>query len=148
MELARQTSAFDLLRVDDATDSVPADTLGQVDRSCGARRERLGKPNVVVRKAQGRAQLVVRHNDPHRPPSHDERDIKSRPDAHTSCGLLVDLRIVEDGVDPLTSPALEYATRLRTAEFELHPHEAVCIGTFSIGCPDPKSLRHRLPGEL
>ena len=55
--------------------------------------------------------LVVRDHDADRPAAHDQRHEERRVHAEPAGGLLVDLRIVEHGVDALAAAALEHAAR-------------------------------------
>ena len=140
VELASQASALDLLCLDDTTDGVAAHALGQVDCGRRTRGERLGQSYVVVEEARRRAELVVSDDDAHRPTAHQERNVESRRDAHSASGLLIDLRIVQHRVDPLAVPPLQDAARLRAAELERHPDQAVCIRAFSVGGSDAQRV--------
>ena len=81
-------------------------------------------------------EFVVRDDHAQRPPTDDERDVERRPDAHPASGLLVDLGIVQNGIDPLATPSLENTARLRASELELHSHESVRVRPLSVGCSD------------
>ena len=125
VQLARQAGSFELLRLDDTPDGVAADALGEVDGDRSTRAERLSQTKIVLGECRRRPLLVVGDHDPDRPPPHEQRHVKPGVDAHTPGRLLVDLRIVEQRVDPLTSTALENAAGLRAAERQLHPGHAV-----------------------
>ena len=79
-------------------------------------------------------------DDAHRPPAHDERNVERGRDAHSASSLLIDLRVVQHGVDPLAPSPLEYTARLRAAELERHSDQAVCIRAFSVGCSDAEPV--------
>ena len=112
VQLAGETRALQLLRLDDAAHGVAADPLGEVDRGRRARRERLGEPEVVVGEARcRRPSLSWATTTPIARPSHDERDVERRADPHPPRDLLVHLRIVEHGVDALAPPPLEARAR-------------------------------------
>ena len=95
-------------------------------------------------KLERRAELVVRDDDADRTAARDKRNVQRGSDAHPASDLLIDLGIVEHGVDSLAPSALEDAARLRAAELELHPDEAVCVGAFAVGCRDAETLAPRL----
>ena len=77
--------------------------------------------------------LVVRYHDADRPPTHEQRDVKPGMDAHAPGRLLVDLRIIEQRVDPLTPTALEHAAGLGAAEGQFDPGHAVRALAFGRG---------------
>ena len=103
VELACEARTLELLRLDDAANGVAADSLGELDRGRRPRRERLGEPDVLVGEARRRAELVVRDDDADRATLDDERDVQGRANAHAASDLLVDLGIVEHGVDALAA---------------------------------------------
>ena len=59
-------------------------------------------------------------------------------DAEATCGLLVDLGILEHRVDPLAVAALQHPARLRAGEVEPHADDAV--GAFALRRRDAKRL--------
>ena len=148
MQLAREPSALELLRLDHPADGVATDPLGKVDGDRSTGGERLREPQVVLAEHGRRSLLVVRDHDADRPSAHDQRHVQRRVDAEPTGRLLVDLRIVEQRVDPLAAAALEHASRLRAAECELHPRDAV--GALALGRRHPQhvALRERDQDEL
>ena len=69
-------------------------------------------------------------------------------DSHAAGRLLVDLRIVEQRVDPLAPAAIEHASRFRPAERELHPGDSE--GALALGRRHPQhvAVRERDQDEL
>ncbi len=113
MQLAREAAALELLRLDNAPERVARNPLREIDRDRRARAEGLGEPEVVVRKAGIRQQLVVRGEQADRAATRDERNPETGPRTETAHDLVVDLGIVENRVDALAAAALDHAPALR-----------------------------------
>ena len=126
VELPREPGSLELLRRHDPAHRVPADPLRQVDRDRSALCESLRQPEVVVGERRAGVLAVMGDDDPDRPPACDERHVESRADAEPPRCPMVDLRIVQDGVDALAPPPLEHATGLRAVECEGHADDPVC----------------------
>ena len=112
VQLAREPPPLELLRLDHAPHHVPFDTLREVDRDRGACGKDLGEPQVAVGEAWLGTELVVHGDDPDRPAACDERHEQPGADSHPSRLILVDLRVVEDGVDARALAPLEHAAAL------------------------------------
>ena len=78
VELARQASAFELLRLDNPAQRVAGDAGRKVDGDRGARGERLSEAKVVVAEARVVAFLVVGADDTDRATAGDRRDVEAR----------------------------------------------------------------------
>ena len=141
MQLAGQSCSLELLRLDDAADGVLADSLRQVDCDRGPRPERLRQAQVVLAEHRGRPVLVVRDHDSDRSSAHYQRHVERRMDTQAPSRLLVDLRIVEQRVDPLAPAAVEHASRFRPGDRELHPRDAE--GALSLGRRHPQHVALR-----
>ena len=128
-----RAGALELLRLDDTTDGVAADPLGQIDGDRRPRRERLRQAQVVLAEGRRGARLSCAITTPIARPrrSAERRAPNARRAGASPAGRL---RIVEHGVDALAAPALEHAARLRAAERELHPGDAV--GALALGRGD------------
>ena len=137
MQLAREPRPLELLCVDDAAQGVAADALGEVDGDRRPRDERLGEAHVPFVEARVGAELVVRDDDADRLAAHDQRHVDRGGDAELAGDALVDLGVVDDGVDALGLPALEHASDLRRAELEACPEEVVGTGTRGRGDAEP-----------
>ena len=134
MELARKSLALELLCLDDARKRVTADPLGEIDRDRRPVGQALRQAQVVVREARARPCLVVRDDDADRAPTSDQRDVERRADAELPRRLLIDLRVLEHGVDPFAAAPLEHATCLRPSELETGSDDAV--RALALGCSD------------
>jgi hypothetical protein len=113
VELARQTTALQLLRIDDASECIPLNALGALDRHRRALRERLGEAEIVIVEPWVGALLVMARDHADRTARGDERHPDSRRHPIPAGGLLVDLGVVEHRVDALASPPLEDEPVLR-----------------------------------
>ena len=140
----RESRALELLRLDHPPHDIAGHPLGQVDCRPRPRSQGFGEPDVVVREGGGRAELVVRDHDSDRPAAHDQRNEERRAHAHPLRGLLIDLRVVLDRVDPLARPALEDSSRLGAADRERHAHEPVGVLILAVGGGNAKlaATRH------
>ncbi len=124
--------------LDHTAHGVAGHALREVDGDRRTRAERLGETHVVVVEAGVVALLVVRRDDSDRAALDDERHVERRGDAEVAGDRLVDLRVVEDGVDALAPPALEDAPDLRAVQLELRPDHAV--GSFAVGGRDAQGV--------
>ena len=102
MELEREATPFALLRLDHPSDRVPCDSLRHRDGHRRAGGEDLGHPKVAVTEPGISAQLVVDGDDPDCLAARDQRDVEPRTRTEPARLFLVDLRIVEQRVDPRT----------------------------------------------
>src|SRR5919197_4842768 len=113
MELTRQPLPLKLLAGHDSPERIALNATREVDgdrSSCG---ELLRQAQIRVAKACVGAELVVRDDQANRFLASEQRDIEPAGRPELARRLLVDLRIVEDRVDALATPALEYTTGLR-----------------------------------
>ena len=136
VELAREPAPLELLRLDHAAQRVARDARGEVDGDRGPRREGLGEAQVVVGEARVGALPVVGDDHADRPLAGDERDVEAAARAEPPGGVLVDLGIVDERVDPLGPAPLEHAAALRRRPLELHADDLV--GAFAVGRLDPE----------
>ena len=142
VQLAGEAAALELLRGHDSLQRVARHPLPQLDGDRGARREDLGEAEILVGEPRIGALLVVRRDHADRLVAHEERDVEGAARAEPPRRLLLDLGIVEDGVDALAPPPGEHAHRLR-ARRELEP--GVLLGPVprDRGHPQPVALRQR-----
>ena len=145
MELPREPLSLELLRLDDAPHGIAGHALRQVHCDRGPGGEGLGEPKVVVVETRVRAEVVVRDDDPDRFPLRDERHVQARVDAEAACGRLVDLGVLEDGVDPLAAAAVDDASHLRVVEVELHAREPV--GALAVGGSNDQPVARPRQGD-
>ena len=143
VELAGEPAPLELLGLDDTPHRVAADALREVDGDRGSRRERLRESKVVVAERGRRPLLVVGDQHPDPPPAHDERDIQARMDAEPARRRLVDLGVLEHGVDALAPRPFEDASRLGGRELEPHAGDAVAPVTLGRSDPQCVPLRQR-----
>ncbi len=106
MKLSSKPAALELLGADDSPEGIPGDPLREVDRYCGAARKRLGEPEVLVIESPVRnAELVERDEHADRSASREQGNPEAGASGEVAHHDRVDLRIVEQGVDPF-APSL------------------------------------------
>ena len=107
MQLACQTSPFELLASDDAAQRIPGDSPGKIDRDRRPVGKLLGEPQVRAVEALVSTELVVRYEHADRHIAQHQWNVEPRPRAEQSNGVLVYLWILEQRVDALAMATLE-----------------------------------------
>ena len=113
MEFAREHPALQLLRLHDAAQRIPRDSLRKLDGDRGAGRERLGEPQVVVGEACVRTFLVVDLEHADRSVAGDQRHPHPGTRAEPPRHLLMHLGVVDHRVDALAATARKDLAALR-----------------------------------
>ena len=139
VQLAREAPALQLLRVDHAAHGVACDALATA-RPRPPRARRRSRPG-AGRRREKRASgpsLSWTATMPIARSRATQRHVQPGANAHPPRLLLVDLGIVEDGVDARALPALEHAARLGAAAAQAVAEQAVSRFTLAVDRGDPQ----------
>ncbi len=115
VQLACEAAALDLLRLDGATEGVALDPFGEIHCDRGPLGECLGEAEVVVGEPFAvRPELVVGDDDADRPLVRDQRHVDPGSRVELASEALVDVGVVEHGVDALAPSAFQDERRSST----------------------------------